>query len=429
MGQLRAGSCTVEITPPVGTPMAGYGARKERSVGIHDPLYATALVLDDGQTLAALLSMDWIGVDAAFTAEVRSIASKLCGIPSENILLAASHTHSGPALNDRYGGDYSDPALSAVTARKVAGAVAAAAARRQEARWGVGYGQAPGIGTNRRDPSGPADSSVAVLRVDGPEGLLAAAYNFACHPTVLDSGNLLLSADYPGGVRAAFRGVYGPGPDLLFLNGASADISTRHLRRSSSFAEAERFGRILAGEVVRVLESIETRTEAGLRVARTPVEMALRQLPTLEEAERQVASATDQLKRLEAAGLPAGRGERRTAEVNLQGAMATLGLVRRGPIPPIQTEFQLLALGDTGFFAVPGELFTAIGLSVKAMAPGIQVVTYANDSIGYILTREAHAAGGYEAGTARLAPEAEEQVLATARTLLSEVGFTGGAGR
>jgi neutral ceramidase len=425
MGRLRAGSCTVDITPPLGTPMAGYGDRVGVSAGVHDPLYASALVLDDGSLTVAIVTMDWIMVDATFTDQVRNLAAERCTIPPGRILLASSHTHSGPALRDRYGGEYSDPALTEVTARKVAGAIVAAAARLAEAGWGLGLGQASAIGTNRRDPGGPRDESVAVLRVEGPQGLIAAAYNFACHPTVLDYRNMLISADYPGAARAALAAVYGSEPSFLFLNGAAADISTRHLRRESSFAEATRFGRVLAGEVLRLLESTPAAPEAELRVARAVVQMPMRKLPDQAEAEARVAAAAAEVRRFQEAGLPPGRGLLRTAEVNLQGARATLGLVQRGPIAPVRAEFQLIALGDAAWFAVPGELFTEIGMAIKALAPGrrIQVVTYANDSIGYILTRAAHAEGGYEAGTARLAPEAQETVIDTARALLHENGL------
>lgn len=421
-----AGACTVEITPPVGTPMAGYGDRTGVSTGVHDPLFASALVLDDGGTTVALVSLDWIGVDAGLTASVRALASEATGIPAEHILIACSHTHSGPLLRSRYGGDYHDADLTAVTARKIAGAITTAATRRAAARWGVGAGRAPAIGTNRRDQKGATDDAVGVLRIDGPNGLLAATYTFACHPTVLDHGNMEISADFVGGARGALRSLYGDAPSFLYFNGASADISTRHLRRESSFAEATRFGRILAGEVIRLCESVQTTATGGpLRVARKVVQMPMRQLPDEPAAQAAVAAAEAEVARLEATSLPQGRGLLRTAEVNRMGAVATLGLVRRGALPPIQAEFQVIALGDVAWFCVPGELFTEIGMAVKALAPErhLHVVTHANDSIGYILTAEAHREGGYEAGTARLGPEAEQVVLSVAQELLSQVGF------
>jgi neutral ceramidase len=423
MGRLLAGMHVVDITPPIGTPMAGYGERKGLSQGVLDPLMATALVLDDGVTQVAIVSIDWIGVDAAFTAQVRALVESACGIPGSHLMLAASHTHAGPTLRERYHEEYADATLADVTARKIAGAVVMAAASRTEVQWGVGHGQAPGIGANRRDPSAPADDSVWALRLEGASGLLGGAFNFACHPTVLDHNNLKLSADYPGAARRALSAIYGDQPSFLFLNGASADISTRHVRRDSSNDEATRFGRMLAGQVIHTMESIATVQEATIAVTSVAVEMPLRALPSEADAAQRFAEAEAEVERLRAAGLPPGRGQLRTALVDAMGARGTLQLVRLNLTEPIRTEFQGIRLGDAVWIAVPGELFTASGEAIRELAPDrpVQIVTYANDSIGYILTPEVHAAGGYEAGITRLGPAAEEAVLSATRTILNNL--------
>lgn len=425
MGQLRAGAAWIDITPPLGTPMAGYGDRKGVSIGIHDPLRAAAMVLDDGNAAVALVNMDWVGVDAAFVAQVRSLVSAGCPLAPQNVLVTATHTHSGPLLKERYGEGYTDPALTEVTARKVAGVVIQAFSQREPAQWGLARGRAPGIGTNRRDPSGTADDAVTVLRVDGADGPIALAYNFACHPTVLDYHNMRISADYPGAVRATLAQVYGPELPVLFFNGAAGNISTRHMRRESTFREARRMGRMLAGEVMRLAESTTLQPQATVRTASTTVEMPMRLLPTEAEAEQRVAAATAEVKRLEAAGLPPDRGALRTAIVTLQGARATQGLVRLGLKEPIRAEFQAIALGDAVWFCLPGELFCEIGLEVKGLDPAhpVQVVTYANGTIGYILPPAAYAEGGYEAGTSRLAPEAAAAVVSAAQALFAQIGL------
>ena len=93
-----AGVGRAEITPPAGTPLGGYGARKGRpSTGAHDPLFAKALVLDDGTTRVAIVTTDLVGTNA----EMKRRVSERTGIPPERLLLCASHTHSGPGA---YGG-------------------------------------------------------------------------------------------------------------------------------------------------------------------------------------------------------------------------------------------------------------------------------------------------------------------------------------
>src|SRR3954470_1193740 len=92
-GELRAGVGRADITPPVGTPLGGYGDRKGApSTGGHDPIMAKALVLDDGATRLAVVTTDLVGISPEMTGRV----AELAGFPRERLLLCASHTHSGP---------------------------------------------------------------------------------------------------------------------------------------------------------------------------------------------------------------------------------------------------------------------------------------------------------------------------------------------
>ena len=97
MTELTAGTAAAVITPPVGTPMEGYSARQDVSQGVHDDLHARALVIDDGSTAVALVSCDLVGVDRRLVALARERASEATGIPPEHMLIAATHTHAGPA--------------------------------------------------------------------------------------------------------------------------------------------------------------------------------------------------------------------------------------------------------------------------------------------------------------------------------------------
>ena len=94
---LLTGAAEVVITPPVGTFLDGYGGRDGGSVGVHDDLHARAIVVDDGTTQAAIVSCDLIGVDRRLVARARELASAATSIPTGNIMIAATHTHAGPA--------------------------------------------------------------------------------------------------------------------------------------------------------------------------------------------------------------------------------------------------------------------------------------------------------------------------------------------
>src|SRR3974377_959829 len=93
----RAGAAEAVITPPVGTLLDGYSGREGGAVGVHDDLHARALVVDDGSTSAAPVSPGLIRVDRRLVASIRERASSATGVPASNILVAATHTHAGPA--------------------------------------------------------------------------------------------------------------------------------------------------------------------------------------------------------------------------------------------------------------------------------------------------------------------------------------------
>src|SRR5258708_3685124 len=93
----RIGVTEVDITPPVGLPMDGYMARAGVSTGVHDPLLAQVLVLEDGDMRAALVTLDVMGVSVSFTKPLRSSLAAVIGTIPDAILICASHTHAGPA--------------------------------------------------------------------------------------------------------------------------------------------------------------------------------------------------------------------------------------------------------------------------------------------------------------------------------------------
>ena len=93
---VHAGVAHATITPPVGATLVGYFARKGGSTSERDPLYATALVLDDGQDRVALLSCDLLWVHPSLVDEVRASVHEATGIAPDHVMICCTHTHSGP---------------------------------------------------------------------------------------------------------------------------------------------------------------------------------------------------------------------------------------------------------------------------------------------------------------------------------------------
>lgn len=155
---LKAGICETNITPPVGVWLAGYAGRSSGCIGVHDELYARVLALDDGLSLACIISLDLIALDFDLVELIRDGIHRKVGISYERILLNCSHTHSGPGTRTFRAMGERDELYCNVMARKVVGAVQQAAD--MLAPVSLRWGRAPvQIGINRRERRGERPSS------------------------------------------------------------------------------------------------------------------------------------------------------------------------------------------------------------------------------------------------------------------------------
>jgi len=258
--QLKAGVEEIDITPPIDGPMAGYSTRGENvSKGIHDRLYAEALVLDDGSTKLAIVSIDLIGIVKESTENIKAMVRDRTGI--DHILIVASHTHSGPAH------------WSQDIERKIAEAIVQANRNLKPARMGVGVGEVR-EGHNRRMirtdgslmmfwrnrnriPTNPVDYQLGVIRIEGSDGPIATLVNFTCHPVVAGPENLLYSADYPGAMKRMVKNEIGG--EVMYLSGSSGDINPfwdKTPPNEGAFEQIEKMGRAIADEVLKVSNHI-----------------------------------------------------------------------------------------------------------------------------------------------------------------------------
>jgi hypothetical protein len=422
--QLRAGAAQVDITPRVGIPLTGFIARQNPSTGIHDRLFARALALDDGEQQVLLITCDLVGLDGAFVAAARAaIQSAAAGaLPASNIMIACTHTHSGPAsIFIRDCGDVDREYLEQLRGWLVRAAREALAGLRT-VQVGIGRGQVDQGGLNRRQPGTPIDAEVSVIGLRDEAGKhLAVVVNYACHPVCLDHTNTLLSADYPGVlarmVQERSEAV------VLFGNGAAGDINPR---RMGDYAYAEELGGVLAAEVLRVVEGLEYKACAELRIATELISLPLSRLPGQEELEEEVSERRRSLARSISADDPI---RIKIEKAMLGWAEDGLSAVLRGNVPAqVSTEIQAIRLGDAVLVGIPGEIFNGLGKEIKRDMPGCQgaVLGYTNNDIGYIPTRAAYARGGYEIQEAykyygypaALAPEAGELLRAASARLV-----------
>lgn len=444
VGQLKAGAAQIDITPPVGIALTGYIARDGPSVGVHDPLHATAIVLDSGGVQVAVISCDLLALDAETVAAVRASIERTTGIPAQHVLIAATHTHSGPATIFLHGCGEVDPSWLAALQSQLVALVQQALTTLQPAAVGSGRSQVPPGIANRRRADGPLDRELGVLRIDSADGQpLAVLTNVGCHATVLGGENRLISADYPGyAARALARGTGAP---AACITGAAGDVNplARQQRPVSplaavgsspvadGFAQAEQLGEAVAVEALRVWNTITPSQRADVWAAHETLAPPLLPPPDVPT----LARVADEHRRLLGEAQAAGEGvAARVHAAMLAWAQATLQQVEAGAAPrTVAAEVQTVGLGPLVLVGVPGELFSTLGTCIRAaVAPRqVFVCAYTNDDIGYIPSRDEYAHGGYEileayryyGYPAALAPEAGEMIVAAAARL----GQSGGA--
>jgi hypothetical protein len=433
---MLAGAARIDITPTQPVWMDGM-IRAHRSTGVHDALFARCLALGNGlqpDACFVIVSVEVCALDEATCRAAQEAASAATGIPSGNITIAATHTHSGPATHGFFNpreDDYNRWLIA-----RIASAVTEAAANMQPAALACGSGQEQTISHYRRlladdghvvmnwethpaerlrGPLGVADHEVGVLKVtpaNDASATIALLFNHAGHPNVMSGDNLLISSDYPGQacrlLEQRFGGV------ALFVNGAQGSVDIDGLR-DRDWEGVQRLGAKLAQAVADTADSLSPSAQAA--IAGATIRYAL---PARKITPQEWAWANDVLKRTggSVTAMPDGVGD---------DYLAVLYKERRAAQEfPIPVQQSCLTFGDCAFVSFPGELYTEIGAQIKARSPfrHTYIIGLANGYVGYVPTRKAIGEGGYSEDTRRVDAAAEDIVVAQSLALLQAVCTT-----
>lgn len=425
--RLRAGSATTDVTPDGPVAMSGYGAREGPSTGAHDPLYAAALVLDDGATTVGIASVDLLNVSREFTERVRAALAG-DGVDFDALLIAATHTHAGPYLPAR-ALDVSPPLRAEedvsetvrAIERGVARALERAAARLEPATVRVGRDRADdvprnrraagGVGGNVRMPHGPVDPTVTALLVETTSGAETVVYNFACHPVCTTAGETRLSADWPGYARTRIEEAR-DGATVLFLNGAAGDINPSGLRAGRAgdavYEAMDRIGTRVGDAVVQAIAGADGETDpvarSPIRVDEAEVRFPVKRAPPAETIRARIDNLDEQLERLDPAEDEAGY---RAVSRNRQYASELLAIAE-WDATCLPNRLPYVEFGDVGVLGMPGEVHAAHGIRLRerSRAASLLLAGYANDYVGYLPTLDELENVGYEVRTMKLAPDA-----------------------
>ncbi len=425
---LLGSSQKITITPPIGLRMSGFSERDHGSEGILNELYANILVLGDGKTKAAIVTLDLIGVDKALTHRVREVVSQNSDIPYHAVLLSASHTHSGPEacrfgdmgkISRRIDPTPVDSAYNTVLPELIANGILWANRTLQPVKLGVKQSELHGLGSNRIDDKLYMDNTVTVFRVDTVDGHpLAVLTNYTCHPTILNFNNYLYSGDFVSFYQEAIEKVY-PGCVAMYAQGCAGNVSTRHNRKGQGVDEAKRMGELLAGHVISTLNQVDLSDDYPLYAAIEPLHLNIRQFDSDEVIEQRIKDIEAKIERLKAENAPINI--QRTATVEWQGATRNFKLKQNIDIDHIDVEMQRLDIGPWTIITTPAETFGEIGRDIRALDPtGRTIVTgYSNGYVGYIPTAQAfREAQGYEIGVAIVEEHSEDRLIRVAKTLL-----------
>ena len=447
----RAGAAMSNITPPLGSDIVG-GFLPIASTHVHDQLHARCLVLDDGKNRLALVVCDLLGIHRLVSDEARKMIGDEAGIPRENVLISATHTHSAASAmgQDRFKYDQQLDDYRRFVARRIADGVRSAVNNLRPAelafvkveapehvfnrRWSMAPGSIPPNpfgGTdlvkmnpppgspNLLEPAGPTDPTVSVIAVrdlDGKPISVFAAYSLhyvgGVGPGHISADYFAMFCDELARLLEADR--LDPPFVAMLANGTSGDINNINFRQPRGRQEPYQQMRLVANDVAQ-------KVAAGIKQAAYTRDITL--AARYREPAIQWRKPTEDEIAWAKGLLVANRAASGKADLPAIYADRTLRMAEypdRLPMP-----LQVLRIGQICIGSMPNEVFCEIGLEFKQRSPFTDsfMVSLNHGYYGYLPTPRQHDLGGYETwlGTNRLEKHASEKMLAELLEMAAEL--------
>jgi neutral ceramidase len=435
---LRAGAAKSNVTPWLGISLSGHMTDR-RADHVHDELYARCLVLDNGEKRLAIALVDNCMIPREVFDAAKQIVVERDGIPYENQLMAATHTHSGPCTTGIFQSEASEE-YNQFLVRRIADGITRAQNNLEPARIGWGAGSVPDQVFNRRwkmtpgtigpdpfgrtqdmvqmnpprasenmiEPAGPTDPEVPFLAVQSLEGRpIALLANYSLHYVGAQGADI--SADYFGMFADMLEARLGgeeehPPFVAMMSNGTSGDINNINFREPGTaqqpYEQTRLVARRVAEEVMRVHEGLEYHDWVALDAVQQEMEHGVR-LPPAED----IAAARALLADLDGEALTT------LPQFYARETLALQAYPERVKLP-----VQALRVGEVAIAAIPCEVFVEFGLELKEKSPFPRTFTIelANGYNGYLPTAQQHEWGGYETWRARssyLEPQAGHRMV------------------
>lgn len=435
---MRVGRAAVKITPPVGSPMGNsYGL--SISQGVHDDLYAKALVLEQDGVKTAIVACDTVSLRGAIVAEARRLIESKTSLKGAQVIISATHCHAGPQMHPLFlkqvGGKGEQMGLEYISTLPglIAESVGLAEADLTPARVSATMSSEKSLVFNRRflmkdgsvrmnpgrlnpqsvRPVGDVDAELSVVYFESLESKpLVTLVNYPLHVAIV--GGNRFSSDYPGVLSRMLAEVKGKDMLTIFTNGTSGNVNHIDSGRKDQLSgneEAARIGIILASAVLKSYPALQPIDTQPLKVRTDKVD-----LPVASVSEREVAQARETMSRY---GKPNG-----PSFDDVVRAWRILDLEElKGK--PLETEVQAITLGDElAYVGFPGDAFVELGLSIKTNSPfPLTIVSEqsGNGAISYVPNQRAFPEGGYEVNSARFLPGGAELLIDAAGRLLTDL--------
>lgn len=409
---MRAGFAEVEYTPNQGFMPGEFDAYFAK--GAYTPLQANAAAFENGGETVILISADHLLFHTAYANTIRQGVADGTGLPVTNVLLAATHTHTGPSYDRPCWKSPAEPEIAQVVAHRIiqAGIQAfenmsdgaeLAVATGEESRFSFCRDVVLKDGSIKTNPGykrddivrtcDTPDHGIELMRVTRGGKTVAIMINFANHPdTSSGRERNKFCADWPGFMRIALKEKYGQDVTVLFFNGCCGDVNhcdflhktNLQLHNAPGVVAPECIGKGMADTIGKALDGItSTIADETVSVLETPITVKRRQITQAE-----MAWANEVLERAKTNYIPSW--EYGTA----------IAYVERGQNVPETEVFTVTGyrVGPWGMIAMPGEMYTAVGRAIKEGSPFTHTVPVelANGHHGYVIPDSVRENGSYE---------------------------------
>ena len=402
-GILRAGIAKIDITPDIPVMLYGYSSRNSLSEGIHDRLYARAVVFENAGKKFVLISTDIGSYNDSIYNEIKKSFKEKLKLKDSELFIAAIHSHSAPgtSLNTKKI-HINNVQYTQILKQKLLDVTGVAINNLKQVNTGTGVGYSP-VGSNRREmasdgsiilgrnPYGPTDKEVLVLKITDPDGKpVGAIFDYATHATSLGPDNMLISGDVLGISEQFVEQIIGKDFISQVFAGASGNIDPWYRilptfnTENGWIPETVLLGTLLGEEVVHVFNDIKTSGSGGEMTS---------SIETIQCPRKKLDEKDDELPALD---------KQETIPVTITAAH--IG-------------------NDVAFISFNVEMLTEIGMAIKAGSPFKHtfIITHCNGSSGYLPLSALYKEGGYEINSTHFAIGSDEIVIKKALRMLYDL--------